>query len=41
MSIVCLNTLSDKLTSSLNEFLADDPTVNSEEDSEEVSKEEN
>ena len=36
MSIVCLNTLSDKLTSSLNEFLADDPTATSDEDSKEA-----
>ena len=34
MSVVCQNTLSDKLTESLNNFLADDPTQNLEEEKE-------
>lgn len=39
MSIMCLNNLSEKLTTALNEFLADDPIQDSEEDSEEGSVE--
>ena len=39
MSIMCLNNLSDKLTSSLDEFLADDPDQDSEEEVEEGSVE--
>lgn len=39
MSIMCLNNVSEKLTASLNEFLADDPDQNPEEDSEEGSVE--
>ena len=39
MSIMCLNNVSEKLTASLNEFLADDPDQNQEEDSEEGSVE--
>jgi len=39
MSIMCLNNVSEKLTTSLNEFLADDPDPNPEDDSEEGSVE--
>lgn len=38
-SIMCLNNVSEKLTASLNEFLADYPDQNPEEDSEEGSVE--
>lgn len=36
MTVMCQNTLSEKLTTSLNEFLADDPDQNSEENSNET-----
>ena len=41
MSVVCQNTLSDKLTESLNNFLADDPTQNLEEEEKEDKEETN
>ena len=39
MSVMCQNSLSEKLTTSLNEFLADDPVQEVEEDTEEGSVE--